>query len=267
GAPTKLTTDDERAQDQGEDAADNADALQRIFDEVDRVERRLQLGDRQPSLPVKALRGKRELYPVERVAEEQECSQHDAAQHPDGRPLPQFAPFRFETVDHAASPVSVRKTSSRVRSTARNSLTLMPAPTSASLMSAARSGSTESRSVPSTAVTAAAPSMRSSCRRAASTGVTRTTIADSPRNSCTVPCATSLPLRMIATRSLICWTSLSKWLESMTVRLPLPSRRIRERISTTPWGSRPLVGSSRIISSGSLINAAATARRCFIPIE
>src|SRR3984893_4057408 len=161
GTPAELATDNERAQNQGEDAADNADALQRILHEVDRIERRLQLGDRQSALGVKVLRGKRELNPVERVAEEDEGTQHDAAQHPDRRSLPQFTPFRFETVDHAASPVSVRKTSSRVRSTARNSLTLMPAPTNASLISAARSGSTESRSVPSTAVTAAAPSMRS----------------------------------------------------------------------------------------------------------
>src|SRR4029077_4770917 len=222
-----------------EDAADDADTLQGVLDEVDRVERWLELGDGRFPLGGRLRPGKREMDPVERVAEEDEGDEHDAAEHPDRRSLPQFPPFRFKAVDHAASPVRVRKTSSRVRSTARNSLTLMPAPTSASLISAARSGFTESRSVPSTAVTADAPSMRSSCRRAASTGVTRITIADSPRNSWTVPWATSLPLRMIATRSLLCCTSLSRWLESMTVRLPLPRRRINERISTTPCGSRP----------------------------
>ena len=46
-----------------------------------------------------------------------------------------------------------------------------------------------------------------------------------------------------------------------------PKQRISARISTTPCGSRPLIGSSRIMTSGSLINAAATARRCFMPIE
>src|ERR1700674_5635451 len=153
---------------------------------------------------MKVLRGKRELDPVERVAEEQECGQHDAAQHPDRRSLPQFAPFRFETVDHAASPVSVRKTSSRVRSTARNSLTLMPAPTNASLISAARSGFTESRSVPSTAVTAAAPSMRSNCRRAASSGGTPTTLAGSPLGGGVVLCVHGRPVALYFLLCL-CW--------------------------------------------------------------
>src|SRR5207244_13411870 len=165
------------------DTAHEADGLRRVLDEVDGVEGRPQRRDGQARFAMEVLRGTRQLQPDERIAEKEDGGEHDAAEHPHCWSLPQFAPFRFETVDHAASPVSVRKTSSRVRSTARNSLTLIPAPTSASLMSAALFGSTESRSVPSTAVTAAAPSMRSSCRRAASTGVTLTTIADSPRNS------------------------------------------------------------------------------------
>ena len=42
---------------------------------------------------------------------------------------------------------------------------------------------------------------------------------------------------------------------------------IRPRISATPAGSRPLVGSSSSSSSGSEIRAIAIPRRCFIPRE
>ncbi len=43
--------------------------------------------------------------------------------------------------------------------------------------------------------------------------------------------------------------------------------RIRLRISTTPRGSRPLTGSSRISNSGLPMSAIAIPRRCFIPRE
>ena len=47
----------------------------------------------------------------------------------------------------------------------------------------------------------------------------------------------------------------------------LGRERITARISRMPAGSRPLVGSSRMASSGSGSSAAATPRRCFIPSE
>ena len=45
------------------------------------------------------------------------------------------------------------------------------------------------------------------------------------------------------------------------------SSRIKERTSAIPMGSRPLIGSSKIKSSGSCITARAMASRCFIPRE
>ena len=53
----------------------------------------------------------------------------------------------------------------------------------------------------------------------------------------------------------ICSTSPSRWLERRTVRSPCAMLRISLRISAMPWGSRPLVGSSRISSSGFLRRA------------
>ncbi|MNR09218.1 hypothetical protein D3C85_1254110 [compost metagenome] len=58
------------------------------------------------------------------------------------------------------------------------------------------------------------------------------------------------------------------WLEIMIV---MPSSRFNvfssSRISITPIGSRPLVGSSRIINSGSPSSAIARPSRCFMPSE
>ena len=47
-----------------------------------------------------------------------------------------------------------------------------------------------------------------------------------------------------------CSTSCSRWDESSTVVPPLPSSRTSSRTSFMPCGSRPLVGSSRMITSG-----------------
>ena len=71
----------------------------------------------------------------------------------------------------------------------------------------------------------------------------------------------------MAIRSHTSATSASKWLLISTV---LPSdfnRRIRSLISRVPIGSRPLVGSSNRISSGSLISAWASPIRRAIPLE
>jgi len=58
-----------------------------------------------------------------------------------------------------------------------------------------------------------------------------------------------------------------QWLERKTV-LPLaPNVRTSSLISRMPAGSRPLLGSSRMRSLGSLSSAAAMPRRCRIPSE
>ena len=62
---------------------------------------------------------------------------------------------------------------------------------------------------------------------------------------------------MIPTTSASCWTSPRMWLEMKTV-LPLEARcRSVARMATMPAGSRPLAGSSRRSSRGSLSSAPA----------
>ena len=58
------------------------------------------------------------------------------------------------------------------------------------------------------------------------------------------------------------------WLEiNIVFPLSLQRSRIKERTSAIPIGSRPLIGSSKIKSSGSCIMARAIANRCFMPRE
>ena len=69
-------------------------------------------------------------------------------------------------------------------------------------------------------------------------------------------------------RSSTLWaTSASRWLDTSTARPRPACARSRSRIQRIPGGSRPLVGSSRISTSGSPSSAAAMARRWRIPIE
>ena len=60
-------------------------------------------------------------------------------------------------------------------------------------------------------------------------------------------------------------------IEGLEIRMVLPrsshSARMKSRTSAMPMGSRPLMGSSKINSSGSCITARAIASRCFIPRE
>ena len=72
---------------------------------------------------------------------------------------------------------------------------------------------------------------------------------------------------MIDTVSATCWTSLRMWLDTSTVLPRSASPRMVARISWMPAGSSPLVGSSKISSSGSLSRVAAMASRCFMPRE
>ena len=81
------------------------------------------------------------------------------------------------------------------------------------------------------------------------------------------PRAPAGPAAMIPTTSAICWTSARRWLETKTV-LPIEARcRSVSRMATIPAGSRPLAGSSRSSSFGSLSSAPAIPSRCFIPSE
>ena len=58
------------------------------------------------------------------------------------------------------------------------------------------------------------------------------------------------------------------WLEiNIVFPLSVQRSRIKERTSAIPIGSRPLIGSSKIKSSGSCIMARAIASRCFMPRE
>ena len=164
----------------------------------------------------------------------------------------------------ASPPVSSRKTSSSEARWGASSDTAMPASTSALLTSAALPVSTATSRC---AVDVATSANRRSRRAASASGSARTRSRARPRRSSTVPSAISRPARITPTRSLTCSISPIRWLESSTVRPPCASALMNARISAMPAGSSPLVGSSRISSSGSLSSAAATPSRCFIPIE
>ena len=73
---------------------------------------------------------------------------------------------------------------------------------------------------------------------------------------------------MMPTVSAICSISDRMWEETMIVT---PSWRARVtmswRISATPAGSSPLVGSSRSMRAGFDSSAMASPRRCFMPME
>src|SRR5918911_100087 len=206
----------------------------------------------------------------QQVPEQQDEGKPDGPDAANGRALVQLEPFSLEDPAHGAASipsVSSKNTSSRECVRGRSSLTASPACTRARLTAAALADSVVSRSVPST-MHAAVTSLRpcTTCQ-ALSIGSARTRRLVAPRNSASVPSATSRPCWITPTRSQICSTSPSRWLESRTVRLPWPTLRMRVRISAMPLGSRPLVGSSRISNSGSLSRAAATPSSCFMPCE
>ena len=82
------------------------------------------------------------------------------------------------------------------------------------------------------------------------------------------PASTTLPRSTIAAASQIFSTSSSRCEEMNTVRPSCSTiARIISRNSWMPPGSRPLVGSSRISSSGSASRQRATPRRWRMPIE
>jgi len=86
-------------------------------------------------------------------------------------------------------------------------------------------------------------------------------------SSFTEPSLKSVPLFNMPTLSVISSTSERRWLfRKIVFPLAFSSSRI-SRISFLPIGSTPSVGSSRKISSGSLIIDCAKPSRCIIPFE
>ena len=82
----------------------------------------------------------------------------------------------------------------------------------------------------------------------------------------TVPLATSPPSLMIATASQRRSTSSSWWLENRTGTPASRARATRTSLMTsTPTGSRPLNGSSRMRAIGSWTSAVASCTRCWFP--
>ena len=65
-------------------------------------------------------------------------------------------------------------------------------------------------------------------------------------SSPSVDSTTSRPRLMISTRSTVCATSASTWLETSTVRPPAANERRKSRSQRTPSGSSPFAGSSSI---------------------
>src|SRR5690606_15713469 len=157
----------------------------------------------------------------EQVAEDQVERQPEATQHPHGWPTEQSQQFRSRTRHHDGtsfrSPVSSKKTSSRVRSPGCTSRTSTPAVTSARTTAPVRSSSMASRSIPSARVTRSAPTWPAATSAATLSGSPRTSTLRWPRSSATVLSASIPPCDITPTRSQICSTSPSRWLESSTV--------------------------------------------------
>ena len=109
---------------------------------------------------------------------------------------------------------------------------------------------------PGTAAAAASTASRLPCAVAEMVPLA----ARRPASSSGVPCAMSLPCAMMSTRSQMACTSLRIWLDRMTVCV-LPRSWMRARISIICAGSRPTVGSSRMMTLGAPSSAAAMPTR------
>ena len=111
-------------------------------------------------------------------------------------------------------------------------------------------------------------SRSSPASRSASPVRTRVTGSPPPPSTRSIgPLARITPFAITTTSSTLCSTSESRWLDTSTAR-PRPAwARSRSRTQRMPGGSSPLVGSSRISTSGSPSSAAAIASRWRMPIE
>ena len=87
------------------------------------------------------------------------------------------------------------------------------------------------------------------------------------RSSASVPVSTTLPARMMLTRSHSSSTSERMWLDSSTVAPASFMRAISRRKTTSISGSSPLVGSSKMYRSAGTESAAMSATFCRLPLE
>jgi hypothetical protein len=118
------------------------------------------------------------------------------------------------------------------------------------------------------ACASARPSPASTFAAASGSAVcTVTRAAPVRRSSGSGPWNTSRPVRITPRCVQICSTSASRWEETNTVVPSAAICLISARTSRVPWGSSPLVGSSRMISSRGRSRPAAMASRCFMPSE
>src|SRR6202521_2059362 len=260
-APGVFGPGDQRAEDDGYRRSERESRAHDVVDDLVRVKRQQRHG--LPGRP----RVER-LVPADSV-EEHSDPRDDAGRDEKCRPITILTPFSFDGCDHdpCFSPVSWKKTSSSDLSYGRSSLTPTPDAMSWRLISMLCPGSVLRWKNPSSRTTASGPNIRVRTSPALSEGCALTTTPLSPSSSCTVDCVTSLPLLITPTRSQICSTSPRRWLDRSTVRPPWAMSVISLRISAMPWGSRPLLGSSRMRRSGSLSSAPATPIRCFMPVE
>ncbi|OUD97207.1 hypothetical protein CMMCA002_10660 [Clavibacter michiganensis subsp. michiganensis] len=112
----------------------------------------------------------------------------------------------------------------------------------------------------------AAPATSAMARSGADVSMTRSGMECS-NSSARVPWKIIRPSARMPSTPAIFSISSRRWLETITV-MPWPARSMRrERTSSMPAGSSPLVGSSRTSSEGSRARAMAIPSRCFIPSE
>src|SRR5215211_822060 len=166
------------------------------------------------------------------------------------------------------SAVSSRKTVSRSASSGRSSVTYRPWPARAWVTVAACSGGRATRRpAPSSDAGMPAAARTARPRSRSSSRTSRPAPWPLASTSATGPAATQRPRAKMATRSQVWRTSESRWLDTNTVWPSSPRPRSRSRTSLMPAGSRPLAGSSKISTSGSLSSAAARPSRCRMPSE
>src|SRR5215471_2049175 len=172
-----------------------------------------------------------------------------------------------------SSPATTRmKTSSRLMPTWCNSLSAQPRLSTSEARSLrtsrSRAASTRNPCTPSregrSSTLSTAGTARSACATSPLAPATRTSTRAAGKtcstSSVSVPCATMRPRLMMITPSHTIDTSGRMCVDRMTVCWPA-SERMSARISAICFGSRPMVGSSRISTSGSPRSAWASPTR------
>ncbi len=175
-----------------------------------------------------------------------------------------FSSARTSAVMRALPRSARRNTCSRPLAAATSSWSSTPASKAACPTDSVEPPTTRSRpalSVPARSI----PRPASASRSASGDGVRTSTSRGPLSSSASVPWRTRWPRERTTTSSTVCWTSLSTWLETSTVRPSAASARRNCRSQAMPAGSSPLAGSSRISTSGSPSRAPASASRCRMP--